>query len=193
MRELAIESNLLKNLRSFLVHLDEHLASEAKVVLYMGGGAAILLAYEGQLRTDDVDLIGEKVGVLKRLGEAMGKGSELHRTTAYYLDIVPPGLFPQEWGWRGRAKSLKVPGVDHIELRVLELHDLILSKVRRFAGKDREDIRGLCNRKEFEIEILRSRYVQARLRYDHDEREKLDANFRFIESEFLALEPSDFT
>ncbi len=190
---MAIESRLLENLTSFLVHLDQDLASDDKVVLYMGGGAAILLAYEGQLRTEDVDLIGEKAGVLKRLSDKAGKGSDLHRATEYYLDIVPPGLFPQEWGWRGRAKRVDVPGVVHIDLRVLELHDLILSKLKRFAGKDREDIRGLCNRGDFESETLRSRFVQARLRYDHDEREKLDGNYRFLEIEFLALEPSDFT
>jgi hypothetical protein len=74
----------------------------------------------------------------------------------------------------------------------LELHDLILSKLKRFAGKDQEDIRGLCEREEFDIDTLRSRYSGARLRYDHDEREKLDANFRFIETAFLALEPTHF-
>ncbi|MGH9318785.1 MAG: DUF6036 family nucleotidyltransferase [Vicinamibacteria bacterium] len=143
-------------------------------------------------RTDDVDLIGERTGLLKRLSEEAGKGSELHRATDYYVDIVPPGLFPQDWGWRSRTTSLELPGLEHIELRILELHDLILSKLKRFAGKDREDIRGLCEREKFDIETLRSRYTQARLPYDYDEREKLEANFRFIESEFLALEPTDF-
>lgn len=189
---MPTESDLLRNLRTFLARLGEHFASVENTVLYMGGGAAILLAYEGQLRTDDVDLIGEKTGLLKRLSEEAGKGSDLHRATDYYLDIVPPGLFPQEWGWRSRTKRLELPALEHIELRILELHDLILSKLKRFAGKDQEDIRGLCEREEFEIETLRSRYSQARLRYDYDEREKLDANFRFIEIEFLTLEPSDF-
>jgi hypothetical protein len=189
---VPIDPSVLKNLRTFLIRLGERFPADAKTALYMGGGAAILLLYEGQLRTDDVDLIGEKTGLLKRLSEDAGKGSELHRTTGYYLDIVPPGKFPQEWGWRSRAKSVELQGLEHIELRVLELHDLILSKLKRFAGKDQEDIRALCERREFEVETLRSRYTQARLRYDYDEREKLDANFRFIETEFLAHEPTDF-
>jgi hypothetical protein len=172
--------------------LDEQFVSDETAVLYLGGGAAILLAYEGQLGTDDIDFIGEKAGLLKRLSEEAGKGSELHRATNYYVDVVPPGLFPQEWGWRARAKSVEVSGLKHIDLRILELHDLILSKLRRFSGKDQEDIRSLCDREEFEIQTLRSRYAEARLGYDHDERHKLDTNFRFIETEFLALQPSDF-
>jgi hypothetical protein len=188
---MPIELDVLRNLRIFLARLGEYFPSDEKTVLYMGGGAA-MLAYEGQVRTDDVDLIGERTGLLKRLSEAAGKGSELRRATDYYLDIVPPGLFPQEWGWRSRAKSLELPGLEHIELRILELHDLVLSKLKRFAGKDKEDIRGLCEQEEFDIEVLRSRYTQARLPYDYDQREKLDANFRFIETEFLSLEPTDF-
>ncbi len=71
-----------------------------------------------------MDLIGEKAGPLKRLSEEAGKDSELHRATDYYLDIVPPGLFPQEWGWKSRTKSLEFPVLERVELRVLELHDL---------------------------------------------------------------------
>jgi hypothetical protein len=75
-----------------------------------------------------VDLIGEKTGLLKRLGEEVDKGSEVHRETDYSLDVVPPVLYPQEWGWRSRAWSMVLPGLEHVALRVLEIHDLVLSK-----------------------------------------------------------------
>jgi hypothetical protein len=131
---MPVEPDVLRNLRTFLVGLGEHFPSHEKTVLYMGGGAAILLAYEGQVRTDDVDLIGERTGLLKQLSEEAGKGSELHRETDYYLDIVPPGLFPQEWGWRSRTRSLEF-GTRARRARILELHDLILSKLKRFAAR----------------------------------------------------------
>lgn len=124
--------------------------------------------------------------------EIAGKDSDLHRETDYYLDIVPPALFPQEWGWRKRALGLETLGLNHIELKVLGLHDLILSKLKRFAGKDQDDIRGLCDLEPFRIDTLRSRYRNARQTFDFDEQEKLDRNFRFVETEFLALEPSQF-
>jgi hypothetical protein len=121
-----------------------------------------------------------------------GEGSDIHRETDYYLDIVAPGLFPQEWGWRGRAVSVDSLELQHIELKVLELHDLILSKLKRFAGKDQDDIKGLCDLEDFNIDTLRSRYRSARQFYDFDQQEKLDRNFQFVEREFLAIEPTQF-
>jgi len=189
---LSPDSPLLKSLTFFLARLDECLPLGEKTVLYVGGGAAVLLAFDGKLGTVDVDFIGEKTGVLQQLSEVAGKGSELHRETEYYVDVVPPGLFPQEWGWRDRARTVDVPGVARIELKTLELHDLILSKLRRFGGKDRQDVRDLCDRSEFDVEILRARYAQARLRFDRDEREKIDENFHYIEREILAVDRTVF-
>jgi hypothetical protein len=189
---VAIDSKASQNLFEFLKNIDDQVPNTRKTLLYVGGGAAMLLAYEGPLATEDVDVIGVKELLLKELYQRAGKGSEIHRETGYYLDIVPPGKFPQEWGWKGRALSVGLPDVAHIELKVLELHDLILSKLKRFAGKDQEDIKWLCDRTEFSIETLRARYRSARTVYDYDEREKLDSNFRFVEEEFLALEPTEF-
>ena len=189
---MPIDSKASQDLFGFLKNIDAQAPRTRKTLLYVGGGAALLLAYEGQLATEDVDVIGVKEQLLKKLYQLAGKGSDIHRETGYYLDVVPPGKFPQEWGWKGRAKADGLPGVAHIEIRVLELHDLILSKLKRFAGKDQEDIKWLCDRPEFDIETLRARYRSARSAYDYDEREKLDFNFRFVEEEFLAIEPTEF-
>lgn len=189
---MAIDPKPSQDLAAFLKHIDEQIPGSQKAQLYIGGGAALLLAYDGELATDDVDCIGVKKQLLKKLYERAGKGSDIHRQTGYYLDLVPPGKFPQEWGWRGRAKGIKVPGVMHMEIKVLEIHDLILSKLRRFAGKDQDDIKWLCDRPEFDVAILRSRYRAARGLYDHDERDKLDRNFRFLEEEILATAPTNF-
>jgi len=181
-----------RNLLVFLQMLDEYLVDEGRVQLLIGGASALVLAYDGQLATRDLDVIGERTGVLLALSERMGSGSEAHRLTGYYLDVVPPGWFPNAPGWRARAVPVPVPGLQHIELKVLEVHDLILSKLKRFGSGDRDDIRSLCDRAEFDVEILKERYQQARQLYDRDEEEKLDENFRFVEIEFLGEEPSHF-
>ena len=82
-----------------------------------------------------------------------------------------------------------MPHLKHIKLKVLELHDLILSKLKRFGSGDREDIRTLCDRAELDITTLRKRYSLARQFYDYDEREKLDKNFQLVEVEFLGEQP----
>ena len=189
---MPIDPRAIEQLLKFLKAIDEHLTEDSKLVMFVGGGAAILLAYDGEIATDDVDFIAVMRDLPSWLVELAGKGSALHRETDYYLDIVAPGLFPQEWGWRKRALTIETLGLKHIELRVLELHDLILSKLKRFAGKDRDDIRWLCDREEFSIDTLRSRYRNARQMFDFDQQEKLDRNFRFVEAEFLALEPTQF-
>jgi len=134
--------------------------------------------------------LGQGQALLASLCELAGAESDIHETTGYYLDVIPAGLFPQASAWRKRATRVHIPGTKRIELKVLELHDLILSKLRRFLGKDRQDIKALCDRSGFDIHVLRARYRDARLIYDYDEREAMDRNFRFIETEFLALEPT---
>ena len=182
--------NIPSNLQVFLQELDKHVSNKADFLV--GGAGALLLAYDPAVATQDIDFIGEKTEVLRKLSDVAGKDSEIHRLTDYYVDIVPPGWFPNAPGWHERAVPVDVPGLRHINLRVLELHDLILSKLKRFGSGDRQDIRSLCDRDELDIRTLRERYEQARQLYDHDEREKLDRNFRIVEVEFLGLEPSDF-
>ena len=89
--------SLRPDLLAFLKRLDEHLASGQKAELYLGRGAAILLAYNGKLATVDVDFIGEESGLLLELRQFAAKGSETHRRTKLYLDIVPPGSFRPTW------------------------------------------------------------------------------------------------
>ncbi len=184
--------SLRPDLLAFLKRLDEHLTSGRKAELYLGGGAAILLAYNGKLATVDVDFIGEESGLLLELSQFAAKGSETHRLTKLYLDIVPPGMFPSDLGWRNRTIPVSAPELQHLNIRVLEIHDLVISKLKRFAGKDRQDVRGLCGRSELNVQTLRARYREARLPSDYHERERMDQNFNVVEVEFLGLEPTVF-
>ena len=186
------QANIPSNLLIFLETLDEHLAGGDPVELYLGGAAAILLVYGGQVATEDLDFIGEASGLLLELRQLAGKDSKVHRLTNYYLDILPPGLFPSAMGWKKRTILAKVQSLQHIRLRVLEVHDLIVSKLKRFGSQDQEDIRGLCDRPEFDAGTLLERYREARQMHDHDQREKLDRNFHLVETEFLQLQPTEF-
>jgi hypothetical protein len=76
---------------AFLKGLQQQLEPDRQIELYVGGGAAILLAYDGKLSTVDVDFIGQKSGLLLELNKQLGKGSEIHRRTKLYFDVVPPG------------------------------------------------------------------------------------------------------
>ena len=90
---------------TFLRGFEQQLEPNRQVELYVGGGAAILLAYDGTLATVDVDFIGPKSGLLLEMSQLLGKGSETHRQTKLYFDVVPPGLFRLTWvGGTGRSE-----------------------------------------------------------------------------------------
>ena len=58
--------------------MEEQLEPNQEVEFYVCGGAAILLAYDGELATVDVNFIGPKFGRLLELSQMMGRGSEIH-------------------------------------------------------------------------------------------------------------------
>ena len=176
---------------SFLRKLDNLIPDDQKFDLYLNEGAAILIAYDGTVATKDVDAIGRPEGLLRLLHEHAGKDSRVHVDTGLYLDVVAAGLFLSEHGWQGRAHPFGEANLERLRVYVLELHDLILSKVKRFNAKDQQDVEWLCYREELDIEILRERYRRARQLLDHDEKEKADVNFNHIETAFLGLRPTE--
>ena len=54
---MPIDPRAIEQLLEFLKAIDEHLNEDSKLEMFVGGGAAILLAYDGEIATDDVDLI----------------------------------------------------------------------------------------------------------------------------------------
>jgi hypothetical protein len=62
-----------------------------------------------------------------------------------YLEVVEQGLPPVPAGYEKRATRAEGPW-RVIELYHLDPHDLAATKLRRFAPKDRADVRLLCDR-----------------------------------------------
>jgi len=177
---------------TFLKTLDGALSSTSKIDLFLGGGAAVQLAYGGREATDDVDAIGESSAVLRGLRELAGRDSEIQQLTGYYFDIVPPAMFPFEQGWRERCARVDIPGLKVLRVHVLDPYDLVISKLgpKRFGPKDREDVRDVCDHAELAPEILRERYLGARQMFDRDQQQRMDDHFRTVETEFLQLPPT---
>ena len=176
----------------FLQRLDELVPYDKKVDLYIGGGAAVVIAYGGTVATKDVDAIGLSEGMLRFLEEHAGKESDIQVDTGLYLDLVPPGLFLSEFGWRGRARVVDVTQLQRIRVYVMELHDLILSKLKRFNAKDQQDLEWLCLLPELDADVLRRLYRGARQILDHDEKETIDARINRIETQYLGLPSTQF-
>jgi len=115
--------------------------------IYLAGGAALSLFWGSPLPTKDVDALTtrDNRSLLEAFAQEFGQQSAHARALGIYLDPVDPGLAPMHWGYRSRAELQATDRWPHLRIWRLDPLDLILSKLKRFAPKDRRDIRHLCD------------------------------------------------
>src|SRR3954464_5707659 len=133
---------------AFLSDLDEALAAQAGgagLDVYHIGRSALVWEYDYEATTQDFDILLTQGGeiLLELALQLFGRGTRKAKDHGLYLETVNPALPPVPSGYKERAK--RVDGLWKV-LRVyhLEPHDLAATKLRRFAPKDRADIRLLC-------------------------------------------------
>jgi hypothetical protein len=133
-------------IKSFFTEIDRAWpqdAQGAKVRLrIIGCGALILQAsYERGTKDSDVFETAELTGMTKqRLLEIAGPGSELHRRSRLYIDIVGNGIpfLPHGPIWHPMSELNAT--LDRLELVVLDVVDVVVSKLKRFSSNDQSDI-----------------------------------------------------
>lgn len=134
---------------AFLNAIDEALVTVAEgktLDIYHIGRSALVWEYDYIETTSDIDILQPKGGeaLVAVAVQLFGRETEGAKTHGLYLDIVPVPLPPMPGGYERRAKQIegswKVLRVFH-----LDPHDLAASKLRRFAARDRQDIRQLCD------------------------------------------------
>lgn len=161
--------------------------------IYVSGGSAVLLGYGGQEDTKDFDVIERGRHPLEALKPTTGRDSPLHQATGYFLDFVP-SIFPLALGFRERAVPLDAR-LEHLDVRLLEVHDLLVSKLLRMHAKDRRDVETLTRHETFSTPTLVERYRGAREElkfYWPDKVERADKNFNAILEEILGEEPIEW-
>jgi hypothetical protein len=106
------------------------------------GAAAIELVVGHPRGTNDCDILeawGHNEQVRSELERVGGKGTAFARRTGLYVDIVGNGVpflpHPPEW--------LSVLGLQRFDVRALAPCDVAVSKLKRFAARDQEDIDAL--------------------------------------------------
>ena len=161
----------------FLTELDTALVAVAageRLDLYHIGRSAVAWQYGIAELTDDMDVIQPAGGTTPLMAEALrlfGKGTANARAHDLYLEVVPAGLPPVPPGCRNRATEYP-GGWAVVRLFHLDPHDLAATKLKRFAGKDRQDIRWLCD-----LDLLDPDVLHARLRTAwHSEKDEDDGD-----------------
>lgn len=123
-----------ERMKRALQRLDEHSASDARLVI--GGGAAMVLAYQHPIATQDVDAFAAKGGL------RMAELDALARVVADELNIDPTWLnshfetftavLPSDYATRLRS----VFKGKHLQVDALSPEDLLIMKC--FAGRDKD-------------------------------------------------------
>jgi len=146
----------------FLDELDELWTAELpeRLTFRVIGSTALFLqtAYERGTKDGDV-LRAERDGfddaTCNGLERLAGTGSALADSHRIYLDLVSRSLpyLPQEPLWHA------FPGCwEHIDLVVLDVADVCVSKLKRWIGSDREDVSQMIARSALEHDVFVERF-----------------------------------
>ena len=164
--------------------------------IYHIGRSALVWEYDYIVTTADFDILKPRGGeeLLDLALSLFGRGTEGAKLLGLYLEVVPEGLPPAPVGYEKRAKRIEGPWA---VLRVYHLdpHDLAATKLRRFAAKDREDIRQLCDLGHLEPRRLEEVLEKAFLFvHEKDGDEFRDAAFRnlHVVQQYLNGEINEF-
>ncbi len=141
----------------FLGDLDALL--DEPFVLHCIGGFAAVAGYGLRRSTNDLDyrsLVPNNR--MNDLSQSAGPGSALARKHNVHVQYTGVVDIPESYAERltelfpGRFKNLR--------LLVPDPYDLVLSKLSRNAGRDREDVEFLARTQHLDPAILRERYTQ---------------------------------
>lgn len=154
-----------------LIAIDDHLkpiANGDRLDLYLVGRSALLAQFGINRQTADLDVAvtGEAPPLLRAALAFAGKGTATAKRCNLYLEMVPAGLPPMPPAFRKRATEMAGPWK---VLRVwhLDIHDLLISKLGRFAVKDQQDIRELCDTGQIDAEKLKIIHESAVWQLNH--------------------------
>ena len=126
-----------------------------RIPLEVLGSAALMLQADYERGTRDGDVLETEElteEIQERLGKLAGQGSVLHTRHRVYIDIVKAGIpfLPQVPNWQ-LVEGLSAP-LEHFEIHVLDVIDVVVSKLKRFNANDLSDI-DLFAIDETEIEL----------------------------------------
>ena len=137
----------------FLAAVDDQwtprVAGVAKTRLRIIGCSALLLQTDYARGTKDSDIL-ETAEILPdtkaRLLKLAGRGTELHLRHRHYLEFVPGGLplLRQNPLWHSHARMRA--RLRHFEIEVLDVVDVVVSKLKRLHADDASDIEAMVER-----------------------------------------------
>jgi|GEM_PF-549945 hypothetical protein len=164
-------------IEQFFVELDGLWGgAEPRLALKVLGSTALMLQADYLRGTKDSDVLGVMPveGEIKdKLRTLAGPGSRLEALHHFYLDVVPSGLpflpHPPQFSPLDSLDSLDAR-LGSFQVSVLSVVDVVVSKLKRFNGHDRDDVRAMVDMELVEHEPLLERFRSAVDRFSMDAR-----------------------
>lgn len=153
-------------IRDFLRDLDRAWTptGSSKVTLRIIGSTAPMLQAtyaRGTKDSDVLETVDLDADIRARLEAIGGKGSKLHIRHKLYVDIVAAGLpfLPRVPQW-SEVSDLKAD-LTNFDVHVLEIVDVVVSKLKRFHAYDLQDIEAMVDRGLVDHRLLIERFCEA--------------------------------
>jgi hypothetical protein len=190
----------VQNVRDFLAAIDRRWPEtpRARIRLRVIGSVALLLQtdYERGTKDSDVlhtaDLTDENKA---RLIALAGEGTELYERHRMYIDVVSTGIPFLPHVPRYHSVHELNASLQHLEIHVLDVVDVVVSKLKPFRGSDREDIREMIRREFVSHDRLLERFRDAVDEYSHgagaDDIPRFVTNLHRVERDMLGVSESE--
>jgi len=150
----------------FFADLDARWTSDGdgRLLLHIIGSAALMLQADYERGTKDSDVLqtDQLAGDTgRRLLQLAGRDTAMHRRHRHYIDVVPGGLpfLPRPPAWHPLV-AVNAP-LRKIELHVLDVVDVVVSKLKRFSARDVSDIGAMVDRDLVPHDKLLGRFGSA--------------------------------
>lgn len=127
------------------------------------GSSALFLQTSYQRGTKDADVLEVPpfdAATAEALLRIAGRGSPLHKRHRIYLEVVRSGVpfLPQNPSWHPAPFGEQLSNLD---LRVLDVVDVVVSKIKRFSANDRADIDAMARHGRLPHAALVERFQDA--------------------------------
>ena len=133
-RKRLVDKTDPETIRQYFVQLGHELTST--VAIAVGGGCALILPGYVARFTEDIDVVGEMPAEIRTKYQLL---DELEKVHGLHMGHVQPHYFPQRW--HERVHSFGV--YDHLQVSLVDVCDVFLSKLFSSRMKDFEDLKVL--------------------------------------------------
>jgi len=185
-------------IRKFLAEIDARWKAVGgePITLQVIGSVALMLQCDYDRGTKDGDILESKdlpPAVKTQLLYIADKGTDLSKEFRIYIDIVRIAILfvPQKLMFH------PVPDLQlkNFSVEVLDVVDVVVSKLKRFNQSDKNDIRAMADRGLVDHERFIARFEAALDMFSTDARAdefpQYIKNLRFVERDILNVPPAD--